>query len=119
MGRRSRLRREDEANGANPDANGANPDANDANLNSDLAVRIISIIQEQPDISQSEIAEKLALSRRTVQLLTKRAVPAMIQTLFQNNDGYVCVRCQEMPTEQKRRTDEHSRGFQGMGNDRN
>ncbi|MBO5551105.1 MAG: winged helix-turn-helix domain-containing protein [Lachnospiraceae bacterium] len=54
MGRRSRLPREDEANGANPDDNGAY-------LNSDLAVRIISIIQEQPDISQSEIAEKIGI----------------------------------------------------------
>ena len=117
MGRRSRLPREDEANGANPDANGANPDANDANLNSDLAVRIISIIQEQPDISQSEIAEKLALSRRTVQLLTKPAVPAMIQTFLQKMMDTCTSGVRRR--RQKRRTDERSRGFQGMGNDRN
>ncbi len=62
------------ANGANPGANGANPGANERVIENDeheMEENILSAIENNPKITQENMADMLGVSRRVIQRFTR------------------------------------------------
>ena len=51
-------------------------DANGANCDADMENNLISILKQNPDITQTELAKELSLSSRTIQRMMKELMNA-------------------------------------------
>ena len=60
----------------NSATDGAEFDANGANCDADIENNLISILKQNPNITQTELAKELSLSRRTIQRMMKELMNA-------------------------------------------